>query len=141
MSLLVLPDGALGVIGSHLPLGYARATSLACRSLNAAFPASLQRRSDESGMIKIRIRRPTDGRQLQSIAEWSRAYALGAFGGSWFTDVCAASLCHIHTLDLRRSEVITDVGVAALGNVHTLDLSGTKVTSASPRSATSTRST
>jgi Leucine-rich repeat (LRR) protein len=45
------------------------------------------------------------------------------------TDVGAAALCNVHTLDLSHTK-ITDAGAAALGNVHILHLSHTKITDA-----------
>ena len=129
-SILILPDCVLGAVGAHLPLYSARVTSLVCRRLHAAFPAILPRRRDGAHTHPIWIGQPTDGRQLSSIAQWSRAYALAANCClSWFTDACAAELGDFHTLDLSFTKV-TDAGAAALGTVHTLDLTGTKITDA-----------
>jgi hypothetical protein len=140
-SILILPDCMLGAVGAHLPLYSARVTSRVCRRLHAAFPAVLPRRSDGAHTHPVWFGQPTDGRQLSSIAQWSRAYALSASCMSWFTDACAAELANVHTLNLSRTEV-TDAGAAALGNVHTLSLRAPRSpTSARPRSATSTRST
>ena len=105
--------------------------SLVCRRLYAAFPASLPRRSDDRTTLEprwIRLSQRHDGRRVQSLADWSRAYALAVIG--WrFTDAGVAALANVHTLDLRFSEV-TDAGVAALANVHTLDLRRTQITDA-----------
>ena len=121
-SILILPDLMLGAVGAHLPLYSAIVTSRVCRRLHAVFPAVLPRRGDGARTHPIWIGQPTDGRQLPSIAQWSRAYALSAkCSMSWFTDACAAELGDFHTLDLSGTK-ITDVGVAALCNVHTLKL-------------------
>ena len=124
-SILILPDLMLGAVGAHLPLYSAIVTSRVCRRLHAVFPAVLPRRGDGAHTHPIWIRH---GRQLPSIAQWSRAYALSArCNMSWLTDACAAELGDVHTLDLSGTK-ITDVGVAVLCNVHTLNLIGTKVT-------------
>ena len=96
-SILILPDLMLGAVGAHLPLYSARVMSRVCRRLHAAFPAVLPRRRDGAHIHPIWI---GHGRQLSSIAQWSRAYALAAKCASWFTDACAAALGDVHTLNL-----------------------------------------